>query len=184
VAVILVSMSSGFTSPTWALTDNERYNSGYNHGCSDAQQGGHPYLYGSGGEQSHSARFMQGYNDGYATCSSSVGSIPSQKQNWADVCQTIQNYLLNDCSSYVASSGSLTSEGMRARDCIQGGGLLAGAGLLANLPPLWIIGILERASVMYKGGVCDGIVDWQPLKTDVRAACFFLNIVGVPCLGV
>jgi hypothetical protein len=114
----------------------------------------------------------------------STPNAPGGLENWADVCQTIQNYLLNDCSSYVASSGSLTSEGMRARDCIQGGGLLAGAGLLANLAPLWIIGILERASVMYKGGVCDGIVYWQSLKTDVTAACFFLNIVGVPCLGV
>ena len=42
----------------------EGYNSGYNHGCSDAQQGGYPYLYGSGGASNHTTVFMQGYNDG------------------------------------------------------------------------------------------------------------------------
>ncbi len=42
------------------------YDSGYSHGFSDAQNGGHPYLSESGGKSGHTARFLQGYNDGYA----------------------------------------------------------------------------------------------------------------------
>jgi hypothetical protein len=52
----------------FALSDEERYDSGYNHGCSDAKTGDHPYLEDSGGEDSHTATFMQGYNDGYSKC--------------------------------------------------------------------------------------------------------------------
>ena len=49
----------------------EGYNSGYNHGCSDAHEGGHPYLYGSGGASNHTTVFMQGYNDGWRNCTTS-----------------------------------------------------------------------------------------------------------------
>ena len=52
----------------------EGYNSGYNHGCSDARQGGYPYLYGSGGASNHTTVFMQGYNDGWRNCTTSVKS--------------------------------------------------------------------------------------------------------------
>jgi hypothetical protein len=60
------------------MLGSERYNSGYNHGCSDARQGGHPYLYGSGGASNHTIVFMQGYNDGWRYCTTSVESrLPS-----------------------------------------------------------------------------------------------------------
>ena len=52
----------------FALSDDERYNSGYDHGCSDANAEDHPYLDNSGGKSSHTAIFMQGYNDGYSEC--------------------------------------------------------------------------------------------------------------------
>ena len=52
----------------------EGYNFGYNHGCSDAHEGGHPYLYGSGGASNHTTVFMQGYNDGWRNCTTSVES--------------------------------------------------------------------------------------------------------------
>src|SRR5919112_338451 len=52
----------------FALSDEERYDSGYEHGCSDAKTGDHPYLDNSGGEDSHTATFMQGYDDGYGKC--------------------------------------------------------------------------------------------------------------------
>src|SRR3982750_2856545 len=51
-----------------ALSDHERYDSGYNHGCSDAKTEDHPYLDSSGGKSSHTAIFMQGYNEGYCKC--------------------------------------------------------------------------------------------------------------------
>jgi len=56
---------------TFALSDEERYDSGYNHGCSDAKTGDHPYLKDSGGEDSHTTTFMQGYNDAYSKCHNS-----------------------------------------------------------------------------------------------------------------
>jgi hypothetical protein len=52
----------------FALSDEERYDSGYNHGCSDAKTEDHTYLKDSGGEDSHTATFMQGYNDAYSKC--------------------------------------------------------------------------------------------------------------------
>ena len=52
----------------------EGYNSGYNHGCSDAHQGGYPFLYGSGGASNHTTVFMQGYNDGWRNCTTSFHS--------------------------------------------------------------------------------------------------------------
>ena len=56
------------------MLGSERYNSGYNHGCSDARQGGYPYLYGSGGASNHTTVFMQGYNDGWRNCTTSGSS--------------------------------------------------------------------------------------------------------------
>jgi hypothetical protein len=52
----------------FALSDEERYDSGYDHGCSDAKTGDHPYLDSSGGESSHTDTFMEGYDDGYTKC--------------------------------------------------------------------------------------------------------------------
>jgi hypothetical protein len=164
-----------------ALTTDDRYNSGYNHGCSDGKQGGHYYLSGSGGAANHTPIFMQGYNEGYRSCSSSVGSTSTSspnpvKQDFRYVCQSIQNYLLNSCSIYVYPNGGLTTEGLRAHNCIIGGGLLSGAGILYNLPPLIIIGILEPLS---QSTNCGGIVNWSLLRTDVAGASVFLNVLGI-----
>jgi len=52
----------------FALSDEERYDSGYDHGCFDAKTGYRPYLDDSGGEDGHTATFMKGYNDGYSKC--------------------------------------------------------------------------------------------------------------------
>lgn len=56
------------------VLDQEGYNPGYNHGCSDAHQGEDPYLYGSGGASNHTTDFMQGYNNGWRNCTTSVES--------------------------------------------------------------------------------------------------------------
>lgn len=50
----------------FALTYNDRYSSGYTHGCSDGRAGGHPYL---NVHPTHTSAFMQGYNKGYTACS-------------------------------------------------------------------------------------------------------------------
>ena len=65
-AMLLLLMLTAATA--FALSDDERYDSGYDHGCSDANAEDHPYLDNSGGKSSHTAIFMQGYNDGYSEC--------------------------------------------------------------------------------------------------------------------
>ena len=82
----------------FALTDNERYNTGYSHGCSDAKSGGHPYL---NSHPSHTPIFMSGYQQGYAACSSS--HIPSPTTTVSvnrnsmftdqNMCSAVQTYL-------------------------------------------------------------------------------------------
>ena len=53
------------------------YDLGYDHGCTDANAGGHPYLESPGkGPSFHTDAFMQGYNDGYSACSHSTVDTP------------------------------------------------------------------------------------------------------------
>jgi hypothetical protein len=44
------------------LSDYDKWQSGYDHGCSDGRTGGHPYL---NSHPTHTEMFMIGYNDGY-----------------------------------------------------------------------------------------------------------------------
>lgn len=165
VAIISVMISG---SSVFALTDSQRYSSGYSHGCSDGKKGSHSYLSKSGGATSHTSIFMKGYNIGYSDCSAGT-------QNWGNICNTIEWGLMNGCSTYVKSDGALTTEGKRAKDCVSNGGLLAGAGVLAGLPPGWIIGILKPLSDSTN---CGGIVNWQVLETAANANDF-LRILGI-----
>jgi hypothetical protein len=56
------------------------YDSGYNHGFSDAEHGGsHLYLERSGGPAAHTDIFMQGYNDGFRNGTQKRQLITSQQ---------------------------------------------------------------------------------------------------------
>lgn len=56
------------------------YDSGFNHGFSDAQHGdSHPYLVRSGGSRAHTDVFMQGYNDGFRNGTQKRQSLTSQQ---------------------------------------------------------------------------------------------------------
>jgi hypothetical protein len=171
----------------FALTDNERYNTGYNHGCSDAKSGGHPYL---NSHPSHTPIFMNGYQEGYAACSSSHTPSPSttvtvnRNNIFSDqnLCKAVQTWLTLPCNSYVNSNGVLTTEGKRAKGCISNGILLTGAGYLlshgtiASLGTGPIINILKPLSVATG---CGGIVDWQRLSQDTDGAVAFLGLLGI-----
>ena len=54
------------------MTNEDRYNSGYVHGCNDAKVSDngskHPYLDSNGGTSAHTDTFMKGYNIGYRNC--------------------------------------------------------------------------------------------------------------------
>jgi hypothetical protein len=97
------------------------------------------------------------------------------RENWLGTCKAVEWGLLHSCNTYVAQSGRLTLEGKRACDCISGGGLLTGAGLLANISPVGIIQILQPLSKLYG---CDGIVNWNQLNTASNALSF-LKILNI-----
>jgi len=70
------------------------YDSGYNHGCSDAHSGGHPYLDSPGkGPSFHTGTFMQGYDTGYSACftGSPENSAGSPQQTCSDGSQPDSN---------------------------------------------------------------------------------------------
>ncbi len=64
---------STLSSPiAYGLTNEDRYNSGYVHGCNDAKVSDngskHPYLDSNGGPSTHTDTFMKGYDAGYKKC--------------------------------------------------------------------------------------------------------------------
>jgi len=91
-----------------------------------------------------------------------VQQSPPSTQNWVPTCEKLEWGLMNKCDVYVNPDGSLTAEGQRARQCISNGGLLSAAGIIMNLPPNIIIGILQPLS---ESTNCGNIVNWAILKT-------------------
>jgi hypothetical protein len=186
---LIVGFFSASSQNVFALTDRERYNSGYNWGCSDAKSGGHPYLKSHPG---HTSVFMSGYQQGYAACSPSHTPSPSPSNTVTvnrnnmftdqSMCKAVQAYLTLSCASYVNSDGVLTTEGKRAKGCISNGILLTGAGYLlsegqiATLGTGPIIGILQPLS---EATGCGGIVKWQKLSQDTDSATAFLGLLGI-----
>lgn len=171
----------------FALTDNERYNTGYSHGCSDAKSGGHPYL---NSHPSHTPIFMSGYQKGYAACSSSHLPSPSstvtvnRNNVFSDqnMCRVLQTYLTLSCSSYVNSNGVLTTEGKRAKGCISNGIILTGGGYLLSHGTIASLGtgpIIAALKPLSEITGCGGIVNWQKLSQDTDGATAFLNLLGI-----
>lgn len=64
-------MEYDFPQRAYALTNDNRYGSGYSHGCSDATTSSHTYLEKTGGPRMHTGIFVQGYNEGFVACSAS-----------------------------------------------------------------------------------------------------------------
>lgn len=109
--------------PALALTDTERYDSGYTYGCSDGKTGGHPYL---NTHPTHTTSFMNGYNAGYSDCSGSVstGQQEGPRFNWGALCKKIQGFIIEPCNTLTTPDGyTLTQEGKRVVACFVAGGL-------------------------------------------------------------
>lgn len=66
LALVLLLIFTSRTGLVSGLTTYERYESGYNHGCSDAKAGGHPYF---DTHPTHTKEFTLGYTGGYKACS-------------------------------------------------------------------------------------------------------------------
>lgn len=78
--------------------------------------------------------------------------------DWIQLCQQADAIIIPPCSSLVFPNNVLTTEGERAWGCIRNGILLAGGGLVINLPRDVIIPILKSLS---EPTGCGGIVDWD-----------------------
>jgi hypothetical protein len=63
--VLLVPLALTIGTNAYALSDIDRWQSGYDHGCDDARGGGHAYL---NTHPTHTKIFMGGYEDGYQDC--------------------------------------------------------------------------------------------------------------------
>jgi hypothetical protein len=159
------------------------YESGYDHGCDDADISDPNDRYINQPEKGpsfHTDEFMSGYHNGFDDCSeetddddndsnndrdsnrggSNSGGTPQSRSgwNWVQICNDLQPALESDCSQLVRPNNVLTSEGERAVTCMKNGFLLAGGGMLLNLPIWSIIPILQGIS---EPTGCGGIVNWD-----------------------
>jgi hypothetical protein len=73
VALILAVGLSSTTGAAYALSETERYNSGYSHGYMDARNGAASYCSTS----DHTFTFCQGYNAGYHAGQVQTQQVPS-----------------------------------------------------------------------------------------------------------
>ena len=81
--------------------------------------------------------------------------------NWMDLCNKISFALISSCDTLVNPDNTLTTAGTHARDCIQGGALLAGAALLLGTPPTTIVSVLPTVAQL---GGCGDVVDFSKLN--------------------
>ena len=146
------------------------YDSGYNHGCSDARLGGHSYL---NQNPTHTQVFMNGYNTGYSACGT------TSQEDWSGVCSTIEWGLMNTCSTYVLPGGELTQEGIRAKNCISGGAFLSGASYLLTSGLIPTDLIIKGLEVLAPGNGCGGVVNFDALRSNVGNALGLLQVLGV-----
>jgi hypothetical protein len=65
VLLVPLVLTIGTNTDAYALSDSQRWQSGYDHGCDDARGGGHAYL---NTHPKHTKIFMGGYEDGYQDC--------------------------------------------------------------------------------------------------------------------
>jgi hypothetical protein len=129
------------------------YESGYDHGCDDADisDPGDRYInQPEKGPSFHTNEFMRGYNDGYDECSGQE-SRPSDEDiarepqefserhyegwNWRQICNDVDRFISEPCGELVTSDGNaLTAEGKAALERIAcGGQALIGVVLTKNL---------------------------------------------------
>ena len=74
-----LNVSTSSSPIVYGLTNEDRSNSGYVHGCNDAKASGdsskYPYLDRNGGPSAHTAIYMKGYNTGYRNCLNSFSNF-------------------------------------------------------------------------------------------------------------
>jgi hypothetical protein len=172
VRVRLISSLTIFISLVGSITsvfasNEDPYDSGYNHGCDDADLDAEDrYINEPGkGPSHHTERFMDGYNDGFDACGDNNSNSGSDSDfigrnfgesgdesgecyydgvlNWGKACNDLDNFISEPCDDLVTSDGlALTAEGKEVleRVACQGGALVS-AVLTSN-----VIALLGAAS--------------------------------------
>lgn len=164
------------------------YDSGYDHGCDDADISDRSDRYINQPEKGadfHTEEFMEGYRDGVDGCSDDNGGSASPQdeetddstsntagsesgnRDWRGICSTLQIALYSPCGELVNNDdGTLSSEGERALSCIRNGAILAaGAGLLPGVGiPVTPGLIIKGLDILEERTGCGGIVKMDMLN--------------------
>lgn len=69
--------------------------------------------------------YCAGYSDGSGVTAATPPAGSGTGTNWMDLCNKISFALISSCDTLVNPDNTLTTVGTHARDCIQGGALLA-----------------------------------------------------------
>jgi hypothetical protein len=77
-----------------------------------------------------------------------------------DLCNKISFALISSCNTLVNPDNTLTEAGTHARDCIQGGALLAAGALLIGVDPGTIASTLPKIAEI---AGCGDVVDFNKL---------------------
>lgn len=169
-AIILVVLSAMNPLLAFSFTGDEKYQSGYSQGCYDAHNNSRLHSRMSEWAIGHSTIYMSGYYEGYRDCHYGT-------ENWSNLCNQIQWALTKGCGVYVTPDDILTTEGVRAKNCILNGAIAYGAGVITGKNSSEIIQILKPFS---EAANCGNIVDWDLLQTSsADRAVDFLKVVGV-----
>jgi hypothetical protein len=104
---------------------------------------------------------------------------PKYAGDWSAKCVLVQDYLINQCSTYVNPDGSLTTEGKRAYDCIAGG-VLWSAGGFAGLSSLGIPAtpgmIVDGLKIAAEFTNCGGIANFDKIKSSTDPLGILKNL--------
>jgi hypothetical protein len=116
VMIVLIAIATlAFVTNVFATKDP--YDSGYDHGCDDAtiSDPDDYYINQDGkGPSNHTDEFMNGYNDGYSSCSGyGTESQPSQSQSQASSNENTNTNSLSQSQAttiYVCKEGGCTAQ--------------------------------------------------------------------------
>ena len=105
---------------------------------------------------------VRDYSDGsgVTAATSATGSGGNTGTNWIGLCNKISFALVSSCNTLVDPDNTLTDAGTHARDCIQGGALLAAGALLIGVDAGTIASTLPKIAEI---AGCGDVVDFNNL---------------------
>jgi hypothetical protein len=104
--------------------------------------------------------YCAGYSDGSGVTAVTPPTESGTGTNWMDLCNKISFALISSCNTLVNPDNTLTTAGTHARDCIQGGALLAAGALLIGVDAGTIVSTLPKVADI---AGCGDVVDFNKL---------------------